>query len=315
MIFDKPLLSNLSLISNAMRSSGRIASFFAILLKILTTESFTMDITFDLTTPDGKPASALAKVIEARRRELGETTKQACVAMAIDILRSLRAETKVANENKMDLKVQIADDKYYPSFVRKSGAKGKNISSRVLRKGPNGPVVDDAKVVWILGKYVKGQVAHSFEVTDVVSKDKIIKYIVVAESQKNALQYAKERHKRRVRQFKSLAKHALGVAMKSVYDKSSATDVVSSKIQETATKNIDVKTTESGFNSGEVNIYVHDKLNYATSALKNKESSVNISIQNALRKCVGYISQRVKRNGGQIDKSLKMTVDEMSGGV
>lgn len=57
-----------------------------------------MDITFDLQTPDGKNAEALAKIIEARRKELGETCRQSCVAIASNILRSLRAQTKVAKE-------------------------------------------------------------------------------------------------------------------------------------------------------------------------------------------------------------------------
>ena len=58
-----------------------------------------MDITFDLQTPNGETAEALAKVVELRRQELGETTKQACVAVAVNVLRSLRAQTKVAKEN------------------------------------------------------------------------------------------------------------------------------------------------------------------------------------------------------------------------
>lgn len=49
-----------------------------------------MEVTFDLTTPQGAPAEALNAVIEARRKELGETAMQSCVAMAEGILRSLR---------------------------------------------------------------------------------------------------------------------------------------------------------------------------------------------------------------------------------
>ena len=62
-----------------------------------------MEINFSLQTPDGKPAEALAQIIEARRRELGETTKQSCVAVASNILRSLRTETKVAKESQMEI--------------------------------------------------------------------------------------------------------------------------------------------------------------------------------------------------------------------
>lgn len=75
-----------------------------------------MDITFDLTTSDGKPVEAFSKIIEARRRELGETTKQSCVALAQTILRALRVQTKTAKENEMDIEVTLADSSYYPSF-------------------------------------------------------------------------------------------------------------------------------------------------------------------------------------------------------
>lgn len=50
-----------------------------------------MELTFNLQTPDGRQAEVLAQVIEARKRELGETTKQSCVALAQTILRAIRA--------------------------------------------------------------------------------------------------------------------------------------------------------------------------------------------------------------------------------
>ena len=44
------------------------------------------DITFDLTDPNGTPAEqAVARIIAARTKELGETTENACVALAINV--------------------------------------------------------------------------------------------------------------------------------------------------------------------------------------------------------------------------------------
>ena len=74
----------------------------------------------------------------------------------------------------MEISVTLADSKYYPSFKRDKGSKGKQVSMRVLRQGKDGPVVTPSKVIWRLPKYYKGQVAHSYEIADKVSNDKTI---------------------------------------------------------------------------------------------------------------------------------------------
>ena len=119
----------------------------------------------------------------------------------------------------MNVSVTLADDKYYPSFQREKGTKGKNISKRVLRQGKGGAVISPERVYWKIGKYSEGEVAHSYEVVDQISPEKQYKYIVVAASAKDAKQYAKERHKRRVLRFKGLARHAISLAMKKIYTK------------------------------------------------------------------------------------------------
>lgn len=270
-----------------------------------------MEINFSLERPDGKPATALAQIIEARRRELGETTKQSCVAVASNILRSLRAETKVAKEGEMNISVRLADDRYYPSFKRDKGSKGKRVSKRVLRQGKNGPVVSPDKVIWRIGNYVKGEAIHSYEIEDKISDEKTIKYIMVTRSEKDATRYAKAFHKGRVKRHKGLAKHAISLAMKAIYDKGNANDNVTQKVNEIARENVETKVTDSGFNEGEVNVHIHDKLDYATLALQNGQNSVNIAVRNAANKILGMLKQRVKQNGGSIDQSLKMSVEEL----
>lgn len=270
-----------------------------------------MNISYNLSTPDGRDASALASVIALRAKELGETTRQACVAVASNVLRSLRAQTKVARENQMEVTVKLADDKYWPSFKRERGSKGKNVSKRVLRQGPDGPVVTPEKVVWRLGNYVKGQVAHSFEVEDRVSKDKVVQYIMVASSEKDALRHARLFHKNRVKAHKSLAKYAVTVAMKAVYDKGAAGHPANQAVKKIAEQNVEAFVQETGFSSGTVRVHVHDKLDYAVPALKDGQASVKAAVLNALRKTFGYVKSRVKANGGDIDKSLHTEIDSM----
>jgi len=273
-----------------------------------------MEINLNLQTANGAPAQALAAVIEARRNELGETTVQSCIAMAEGILRSLRTQTKVAKEGKMDVKVTLADDRFYPSFKRQKGTSGKNISRRILRSGKDGTEVTPDRVVWRVGKYVKGEVIHSYEVTDTVSADKVYKYIVVAHSQKEATEYAKERHKRRVRQYKGLARLAISLAMKAVYNNGAANlEGASDKARDVATRNTYVQVNDTGYNSGTASVYVHDNLEYAVDALKDGENSVNAAVNAAIRKAMGYIVAKVGKSNGDITRSLKTTVDELIG--
>lgn len=139
-----------------------------------------MDIKLDLKTSDGRPAEVLSQIIELRRQELGETTKQACVALTIGILKSIRAATTIA-KTKGDIKVTCVDGTYTPSFKRDKGSKGKNVSARVLRSGQNGPVVTPSKVVWKVGKYVRGESVHAYQVVDKVGPSKTYEYILVVD--------------------------------------------------------------------------------------------------------------------------------------
>lgn len=213
----------------------------------------------------------------------------------------------------MDISLTLADDKYFPSFQRDKGSKGKNVSKRVLRQGQNGPVVTPKKVVWKLAKYTKKQVAHSFEVQDKISDDKVIEYIIVAETEKKALRVAKQFHRSRVKRHKNLAKYAIGVAMKAIYDKGSSNENVTELVRKIANANVDASVVESGFDTGSVNIHIHDKLNYAALALKNGEASLNAAVSNAINKVVGYLQQRIKQTGGSIDASLKAAASEIAG--
>ena len=104
-----------------------------------------------------------------------------------------------------------------------------------------------------------------------------------------------------MKRHKGLAKHAIGVALKAIYDKGGASDNASQKVNELARQNVEATVKETGFNKGDVNIHVHDKLDYAALALQNGMSSVNTSIANAVNKIFGLIQQRVKQNGGEID--------------
>lgn len=270
-----------------------------------------MTIDCKLDSPHGN-IQALSHIVALRQKELGETAKQSCIAMAINVLRSLRAQTKIANENKANISLRQSDDKYYPSFIKQKGVKGKRVAKRVLRQGQNGAVITPEKVIWRLPRYYKGQVAHSYEVEDRIADGKTIKYILVCESEKDAKKIAKQLHVSRVKRFKSLARIAISLCMKAVWNKGQI-DNASAQIMDVASRNTNVSINENGFNSGNVNVHVEDNLNYATDALRDGMNSVNTAINNAVKKAIGNIKQKIKRTGGNIDQSLLMKINELIG--
>ena len=93
-----------------------------------------MQVDFDLRTADGKTADAMAKAIEARRKELGVTTGNACVALMLNILKTIKADTRLADEKRSKIQIANADAKYCPSWKRTGGGKAR----RILRSGKDG---------------------------------------------------------------------------------------------------------------------------------------------------------------------------------
>ena len=255
----------------------------------------------DLTMTDtGQPAvPAIQKIIEARTKELGETTEQACIALAINVLRSIRADTKLAS-TKANIIIEDVSGQFFPSFQRDKGSKGKNISTRVLRAGgKDGPVVSSEKVMWKCGNYKRGEVLHTYKVTDKIASDEEFSYLLVAESPKIAKDHAKKFHENKVKRVRGLAKFALGVAMHKVHVKESVGGGVGEEARKIGMKEVDVNVKSNGFNSGDVSITVHDKLDYSALALKSGESAVQLAMQRALNSMTAYLNKKLDKKGIQ----------------
>ena len=259
---------------------------------------------------DGKDVSALSQLLAIRKHELGETTKQSCIALMQNVLRSLRGQTKVADSKQISLKIQLASE-YIPSWKREAGSKK---SRRILRAGLDGPEVNPDKVVWNAGKYVKSEVLHAYTVIDEISTDKQYKYILVSKDYDSAEKYAKKRHESIVKKHKGLAKLAISLAMKELFG-TAVTDKVSGSANQIAQQNYSTKIDEQGFNSGIVEIEAHDKLDYAELALQDGPASVQTAMQNALNKMVGFLEMKLHQKGESIDDSLKIGLQEIVNGT
>lgn len=164
-----------------------------------------------------------------------------------------------------------------------------------------------------MGKYVKGEVAQVFEVVDSSADPRIDRYLLVAPDEKSAQDHAVDRHKKLVLKYKGLAKTAISIAMKAVYNKGAEAEAFSKKSAEKARQLTQVQVNDTGFNAGVASVYVHDGLDYAVASLKDGETSVTQAVNAAVRKAMGYIMHKVKSAGGNIDQSLKTTVDELIG--
>ena len=76
-----------------------------------------MEISFDLRTDRNEKADAMRRILETRSKELGYTTGQSCRALVINVLKPLRADTRVANENAPSkITVVESDSRYFPSW-------------------------------------------------------------------------------------------------------------------------------------------------------------------------------------------------------
>ena len=266
-----------------------------------------MKVDFDLKTADGKTADAMAKAIEARRKELGVTTGNACIALMLNVLKSLKADTRIADEKRSDIRVANADSKYCPSWKRTGGGKAR----RILRSGKDGCEVKPEKVVWQCGKYHKGEECHAYEVKDIVSDGKSLDYIIVCGGETEARKLAEAFHARKVRQSKGLARFALGLAGQQVYQSGNAEAVaVSDRARQTGLRNVETRVSDSGFATGDVSVEVHDRLDYAAIAL---HGSVDAAVQRAVAKMLGFLAHRTKDKG--LHDSLKATIDELRKGA
>lgn len=265
-----------------------------------------IDLKFDLRTADGREIEAMQRVIELRRKELGETTAQACKALAINILKSVRADTAVANENKADIYVTNVDSLFYPSFVKDG-----KFHKRILRAGPNGAIVEPKRVCWNTGNYVKGEVYHTYTVVDKIGEGETMQYLVVSKDENSAKKFAEDFHKRKVKKGKYLAKYALGLAMHQVHERENpSVGQIEQEAKMTGLKCVNSFVTENGFNSGDVNIHVEDRLDYATLALKSGEGYVQTAIQKALNSMTGYLRKRLEAKG--IKDPIKIPFEELT---
>ena len=155
----------------------------------------------EVTCADGKPIAALSRLIEERSRWLNETAEQACAACMIDVLVSLRALTTTAKPKKNE--IVISETSYTPSYTTIS--KGKRVLCLRIGRARYFPAKNER--IASTTNYIYG--CKVYDWVDINNRC----WLIIAPNQKEAIEWAYEKIKKRAKRFKGLARIALSKLM------------------------------------------------------------------------------------------------------
>ena len=232
-----------------------------------------------VTTEGGRPAEALARLLEQRAKWLKESSEQSVRAIAIDVLVSLRALTAQAKPKKTEIKLESTDLR----FSRVNG------SSRrpCLRRGK---AMVRLKADERLVTASQGMLTLVYKWHDIYRKKSKTWYIACT-SQKDALAWAYAKVKKRAESVKGLARTALGLLMKGSGSKTAPKPEAGSYGVQTAHGLTRVTLSQSGNQFG---LRAEDMLDYAKLALKGGDSAIDTAMMKAANKATGLINQKCK---------------------
>jgi len=150
----------------------------------------------------------LSQCIEARDNLLKETASSSVIATANTILRSLRSGTVIASLSTGGVSVEERSNLKASWF--KSGGQVKRCLRMGAGKGHR--YFTNKRVIWNCGDYMKGETLFVYYVRDVVSSQLAHDYFLVAKSMNEAKSYAENKHIKRVKQNRGMAKFTLSYA-------------------------------------------------------------------------------------------------------
>lgn len=280
----------------------------------------------------GRPLSELQKLMEKRSRQLRETPRDACIATAITVLKSLRPLVRKAKTApRTGVHFTIVDTGWV------GGWKSKGDAGKIKRyfKGTNkGLKLDSAKYMercvrtahyrgaevpgihplWLVGSgaFEKGKIVHVYRVTprhtDVMkwakNRHKGCWYIA-AYTQSVAEKAAKRMMADYLKKYSGLARFTLTQAMKGLSTKGVPRDNVSAVAQKVGLANINVK---SFGGDSEWTVQIDDNLAYAAKAFKRSDA-VDYAMAKAANSIAGMLR---KRAGGILDPSLATPFPEIA---
>ena len=231
-----------------------------------------------VTCADGRPIQELAKLIEQRSKWLKETAEQSCAACMIDVLVSLRALTLVAKPKKSE--IVMSETSYTPSYTTIAKSK-RQLCLRIGRAryfpAKNERIVSTTNFIYGCKVY---------DWVDINNRC----WLIIAPSQKDAIEWAYEKMKKRAQKFKGLARTALSKLMMLSGTKTAQR----MDNQDAANKAQQVTSVTKTGNGASFSITAHDMLDYAKLALRGGDAAINQALGKASNKIAATINQKCK---------------------
>jgi len=256
-------------------------------------------VTISATFENGEPLAVLSDLIRKRQSIIrGETTRQAVIATAINIMNSLKGATKKAPLRGNRKMYTIERTNLYASYVWKNGH-----YRRVVRNSPRGAID------WNVTQHCRDLVGPAYNKADNVS---VFKMQLFNENCNNTLYYAYARTEADARNYMhnvilarmlkkeaGMAQYAIGIAQAKVSGRPMATTAHGSKqfreayeaawIETRDTADAWSMNRENGFSSGEFWLQFTDKLRYSALAVRGGTSAVEMAYKKAANRTFGII--------------------------
>lgn len=239
---------------------------------------------------NGRPLQELEKLLALRQKMLGEDARDAVVATAIDVVKSLRTLTRKAPARANRKSFVIEATPYVASWERHG-----NSYRRVARVGGTGAKAPIFPVNNAGPHYVKGERVRVWKITPThpasmtweKNRNKGCWY-VFAQTPAVALRFAMEHMSRVLRKESGMGKTALGFAMARLSTKSTPVEAKGPKAQRLAADAIHIATSGEG---GTFALVVRDELRYSLPALKGGSSAIDLAMAKAANKIAGRLAK------------------------
>lgn len=248
---------------------------------------------------DRRTLESLRTALMLRQQLLAnETQEQAVRATAINVLRSLKAETKVVGRKPKIIAdrwaIQVKEAGYLAGWATpgKSNPRGR----RVVRK-PGGHSLDrlaNAPIVNLQGAYRRGEAPRVWlgSVTNLLSQNKTPWYVryFVANSAEEVEQFLRRRVERRIGQFRGINKRAIGIAQHLIAGSATTSNSSESSLQKLAGRLVHARVMSHG---SECTALVADSMPTAMLALRSGPASLQMALQRAANATVSIINKRL----------------------
>lgn len=265
-------------------------------------------VTIQATFGESQSLDALTDLIKIREQYFKETAKQSVKAIAITVMKSIRAATNIGklHQNEIELNSTNFKASTYREGDKKIPCLRFNGGARFY------PTKGQQTIVWT--DDCKGVKMYTLQVYwfDVKYSKKKRTYLIVAPSQSSAKKKAKAILLNRLNRYKGLAKRALTLLMvkAAIGDEQ---DGVGEFANQVAQENTFVQLFD---NDKSFAIQLQDTLNYAQDAIKGGSNSIDLALQKALNAATATINKKFEssQNAFYTNKRLDIPFPEVRQG-